>query len=96
VPNYYSRLNRNKERENKFLYRSGPIHKDKITIPEPIQEQCIQVKEIKTYLKSRAMNPQYLIKYEPFANLTALRKNMLFVIRENYISNEEIINYAHK
>jgi hypothetical protein len=37
-----------------------------------------------------------MLKYEPFANLKALRENMLFVIRENYISSEEIVNAAYK
>jgi hypothetical protein len=37
-----------------------------------------------------------LLKYEPFADLKTLREEMLFVIRKNYISSEEIINSAFK
>jgi hypothetical protein len=37
-----------------------------------------------------------LLKYEPFANLKALREIMLYIFRENYISSEEIVNTAFK
>jgi hypothetical protein len=95
VSNYYSRLRRNQERVSKFTYKSAPIQKDKVIIPEQIQLQCTQMSKIKSFVKSFNRS-QNLLKYEPFANLKALRENILFVIRENYISNEEIVNAAYK
>jgi hypothetical protein len=92
VSNYHNKL----RRVNKFTYKSAPIQKDKIIIPEQIQLKCIQVSKIKSYLKFPYDHSQNMIKYEPFENLESLRENMLFVIRENYIGREEIINLAYK
>jgi hypothetical protein len=50
----------------------------------------------KKYLQSWDKTPQLLIKFEPFVNLNSLRENMLYEIRKNYISKEELFNSAHK
>jgi hypothetical protein len=53
------------------------------------------VNGIKKHLKKLNYSNN-LLKYEPFANLKNLREEMLYVIRKNYISNEEIVNIAFK
>jgi hypothetical protein len=83
------------KKESDFVYKPPPPPILKIIIPDHIINDCRLVNKIKKHLKeiSRSNN---LLKYETFANLGNLRENMLYIIRKNYISREEIINIAFK
>jgi capsule polysaccharide export protein KpsC/LpsZ len=40
--------------------------------------------------------PQLHLKFEPFANLESLFQNILFQIRKNYISTDQLVNEAYQ
>jgi hypothetical protein len=96
VVNFINKQRRNAQRENKLIYRPTPVKKVKLEIPKTTIKQCSQINATKKYLHSLNKTSQLLIKFGPFANLNSLRENMLYEIRKNYISKDELFNSAHK
>jgi hypothetical protein len=58
VSNYQNKL----LRKEKFTYKSAPVQKETIEIPEQIQESCQQVNRIKQQFKKFQLHTPNLIK----------------------------------